>query len=82
MIEKTASVHWEGPGQKGRGQIITETGALERYPYGFASRFEHDRRGTSPEEIALAAKRERPMSKAPASVAEISLLGTLETAAA
>jgi osmotically inducible protein OsmC len=55
MIEKTASVHWEGPGKKGQGQISTETGALERYPYGFASRFEDDRRGTNPEEILAAA---------------------------
>ena len=55
MIEKTASVHWEGPGKKGQGQISTETGALARYPYGFASRFEDDRRGTNPEEILAAA---------------------------
>ena len=55
MIEKTASVHWEGPGKKGQGQISTETGALERYPYGFASRFEDDRKGTNPEEILAAA---------------------------
>jgi len=55
MIEKTASVHWEGPGKKGQGQISTETGALKRYPYGFASRFEDDRRGTNPEEILGAA---------------------------
>lgn len=55
MIEKTASVHWEGPGKKGQGQISTQTGALERYPYGFASRFEDDRRETNPEEILAAA---------------------------
>jgi osmotically inducible protein OsmC len=55
MIEKAASVHWEGPGKKGQGLISTETGALERYPYGFASRFEDDRRGTNPEEILAAA---------------------------
>ena len=55
MIEKTASAHWEGPGKKGKGQISTETGALERYPYGFASRFEDDRKGTNPEEILAAA---------------------------
>jgi len=55
MIEKTATVHWEGPGRKGKGQINTETGALERYPYGFASRFEDERRGTSPEQIRAAA---------------------------
>jgi osmotically inducible protein OsmC len=55
MIEKTASVHWEGSGKKGRGLISTETGALKSYPYGFASRFEDDRRGTNPEEILGAA---------------------------
>ena len=55
MIEKNASVHWEGRGKKGLGQISTETGALKHYPYGFASRFEDDRRGTNPEEILGAA---------------------------
>ncbi|MES2992703.1 MAG: OsmC family protein [Pseudomonadota bacterium] len=55
MIEKTASVHWEGAGKKGTGQISTETGALKAYPYGFASRFEDDRKGTNPEEILGAA---------------------------
>ena len=55
MIEKTASVHWEGQGKKGVGQISTETGALKSYPYGFASRFEGDRKGTNPEEILGAA---------------------------
>lgn len=147
MIEKTASVHWKGRGKSGQGQISTETGALKLYPYGFASRFEDDRRGTNPEEIlaaahaacftmafsfacdkagfattsvdtqarvrlapqgggfvidrialtlkaivqgidearfqeiALAAKRDCPLSKALASVAEITLQATLETAA-
>jgi lipoyl-dependent peroxiredoxin len=55
MIEKTASVHWEGGGKKGRGEISTETGALAKYPYGFSSRFEDDRKGTNPEEILGAA---------------------------
>jgi lipoyl-dependent peroxiredoxin len=55
MIEKTATVHWEGSGKKGQGQISTETGALKSYPYGFASRFDDDRRGTNPEEILAAA---------------------------
>jgi osmotically inducible protein OsmC len=54
-MEKTASVHWEGAGKNGKGQISTETGALKDYPYGFASRFEDDRRGTNPEEILGAA---------------------------
>ena len=55
MTEKTASVHWEGQGKKGQGQISTETGALTHYPYGFGSRFEDDRHGTNPEEILGAA---------------------------
>ena len=55
MIEKTASVHWEGAGKKGQGQISTQTGALQSYPYGFASRFEDDRKGTNPEEVLGAA---------------------------
>jgi len=80
MTEKTASVHWEGPGKTGQGQISTATGALPRQRHGFASRFEVDRRGTNPEEI-LAAKRERPLSKALAAVAEIGLQATLEGAA-
>jgi osmotically inducible protein OsmC len=53
--EKKASVHWEGPGKEGQGKISTETGALKDYPYGFASRFGDDRRGTNPEEIVGAA---------------------------
>lgn len=55
MIDKIANVHWEGPGKQGQGQISTETGALKSHPYGFASRFEDDRRGTNPEEILAAA---------------------------
>jgi lipoyl-dependent peroxiredoxin len=55
MSDKTASVHWEGQGKKGVGKISTETGALKSYPYGFASRFEDDRRGTNPEELLAAA---------------------------
>jgi len=55
MSEKKASVHWQGAGKTGKGSISTETGALKDYPYGFASRFEDDRRGTNPEEIVGAA---------------------------
>lgn len=55
MSEKTASVHWEGRGKEGLGKVSTETGALSDYPYGFASRFDDDRRGTNPEEIVGAA---------------------------
>ena len=55
MSEKKASVHWEGAGKAGQGPLSTETGALDRYPYGFASRFGDDRKGTNPEEILGAA---------------------------
>ena len=55
MPEKTATIHWEGAGRNGTGRISTETGALKDHPYGFASRFEDDRRGTNPEEILAAA---------------------------
>ena len=55
MNEKSASVHWTGRGKQGKGEISTETGALKAYPYGFASRFEDDRKGTNPEEILGAA---------------------------
>ncbi|CAM3900986.1 OsmC family protein [Paracidovorax anthurii] len=55
MSEKSASVHWQGAGKTGQGQISTETGALKAYPYGFGSRFGDDRKGTNPEEIVGAA---------------------------
>ena len=43
MIEKTAHVHWKGAGKQGQGHISIQTEALQRCPYGFASRFEDDR---------------------------------------
>jgi len=55
MSDKTASVHWEGRGKQGVGRISTQTDALKSYPYGFASRFEGDIRGTNPEELLGAA---------------------------
>lgn len=55
MTEKHARIHWDGAGKAGTGRISTETGALKDYPYGFASRFEDDRRGTNPEELLGAA---------------------------
>jgi len=55
MSEKTATVQWQGGGKLGQGKITTETGALKQYPYGFASRFEDDRRGSNPEELLAAA---------------------------
>lgn len=54
MIEKKATVHWEGAGKTGLGQVSTETGALRNHPYGVAARFA-DGKGTNPEEILGAA---------------------------
>ena len=53
--EKSASVHWQGAGKEGKGEISTETGALNKAPYGFASRFGDDTKATNPEEILAAA---------------------------
>jgi len=50
-----ATVHWEGAGKDGVGRISTTTPALQQYPYGFASRFEGDVKGTNPEELLGAA---------------------------
>ena len=55
MSDKKASVHWDGAGKQGVGKISTETDALKAYPYGFASRFGDDRKGTNPEELIAAA---------------------------
>lgn len=54
MPDKHASAHWEGGLKDGRGTISTESGALDKQPYGFAQRFE-GKRGTNPEEIVAAA---------------------------
>ncbi len=45
---------WEGGIKDGRGGISTKSGALDKYPYGFSSRFE-GKPGTNPEELIGAA---------------------------
>jgi osmotically inducible protein OsmC len=45
---------WEGGIRDGKGAISTKSGALDQYPYGFASRFE-GKPGTNPEELIGAA---------------------------
>ncbi len=45
---------WEGGIKDGKGAISTNSGAMEKYPYGFASRFE-GKPGTNPEELIGAA---------------------------
>ena len=45
---------WHGGLKDGKGAISTKSGALNNYPYGFASRFE-GKPGTNPEELIGAA---------------------------
>jgi lipoyl-dependent peroxiredoxin len=45
---------WEGGIRDGKGAISTKSGSLDKYPYGFASRFE-GKPGTNPEELIGAA---------------------------
>ena len=45
---------WHGGLKDGKGAISTKSGALDQYPYGFASRFEGVP-GTNPEELIGAA---------------------------
>lgn len=48
------SAAWSGGIKDGKGSISTASGAMDRYPYGFASRFE-GKPGTNPEELIGAA---------------------------
>lgn len=53
-IKRRGSAAWSGGLKDGRGNISTESGALNAYPYGFASRFEGVK-GSNPEELIGAA---------------------------
>lgn len=53
-MKKTASAIWQGGLKDGKGQISTESGALNQAPYGFNTRFEGTP-GTNPEELIGAA---------------------------
>jgi osmotically inducible protein OsmC len=53
-ITKKASTEWTGSIKEGRGHISTESGALDKQPYGFNTRFE-GASGTNPEELIAAA---------------------------
>ncbi|HKX41195.1 MAG TPA: OsmC family protein [Burkholderiaceae bacterium] len=55
MSERKSSVHWQGRGKEGKGRISTESGTLQDVNYGYATRFEDDKRGTNPEELLAAA---------------------------
>jgi osmotically inducible protein OsmC len=53
-IKRRGSARWSGGIKDGKGAISTESGALQDYPYGFASRFE-GKPGTNPEDLLGAA---------------------------
>jgi lipoyl-dependent peroxiredoxin len=54
MTTTSGSAKWQGGIRDGKGAISTKSGALNDYPYGFASRFE-GKPGTNPEELIGAA---------------------------
>ncbi|MDB5364833.1 MAG: OsmC family peroxiredoxin [Rhodospirillales bacterium] len=54
MSKTHGSAVWRGGIKDGIGAISTKSGALNEYPYGFASRFE-GKPGTNPEELIGAA---------------------------
>jgi osmotically inducible protein OsmC len=54
MSKTEGSAVWSGGIKDGKGAISTKSGALDQYPYGFASRFE-GKPGTNPEELLGAA---------------------------
>ncbi len=53
-INRGGSASWTGGLKDGKGTISTQSGALESYPYGFATRFEGVP-GSNPEELIAAA---------------------------
>src|SRR6202162_5578949 len=53
MIRKAKAV-WRGTGRTGKGNLSTDSGALDQAPYSFRTRFENEK-GTNPEELIAAA---------------------------
>lgn len=53
-IHKHGSAHWSGDIKRGKGTVSTESGVLNKQPYGFNTRFEGEK-GTNPEELIGAA---------------------------
>jgi lipoyl-dependent peroxiredoxin len=53
-IKKTANSTWSGDIKTGKGNISTQSGALDKQPFGFNTRFE-GKPGSNPEELVGAA---------------------------
>lgn len=53
-MKRNATAVWEGDLTHGAGALSTQSGVLDKQPYGFRTRFE-DAPGTNPEELIAAA---------------------------
>lgn len=53
-INKHANAQWQGSIKDGKGTISLESGAMEKQPYGFNTRFE-GKSGSNPEELIAGA---------------------------
>jgi osmotically inducible protein OsmC len=53
-MKRKGSAAWTGDLRTGKGTVSTESGALDKRPYGFNTRF-GDEKGTNPEELIGAA---------------------------
>ena len=53
-MKRKASAEWRGDLKTGKGALSTDSGALQRVPYSFTTRFENEK-GTNPEELIAAA---------------------------
>ncbi len=56
-MKRTAKAQWQGDGTTGKGNLTTQSGALNAQPYSFNTRFESQdgKAGTNPEELIAAA---------------------------
>jgi osmotically inducible protein OsmC len=54
-MSKYANAEWQGTGKEGKGTLTTETKALNKAPFTFATRFGEAKDGTNPEELIAAA---------------------------
>jgi lipoyl-dependent peroxiredoxin len=53
-MKRTGSAEWHGDLKSGKGSVSSASGALNRTPYSFQTRFEEGQ-GTNPEELLAAA---------------------------
>jgi len=54
-MSKYTNAEWQGTGKEGKGTLTTETKALNKAPFTFATRFGEAKDGTNPEELIAAA---------------------------